>query len=66
MAEEFGPLFSVVFRQPPADSRLADLGLIDVAELRAAYGLYLKSQEHILGVNLYLTLQAELWLRSQQ
>jgi hypothetical protein len=66
LADEFAPVFREVFGNGPDGCRLADLELIELSKLRAAYEQYLKSRDHILGVNLYLTLQAEVWLRSQQ
>jgi asparagine synthase (glutamine-hydrolysing) len=66
LADEFAPVFREVFSSGSDGCRLADLELIELSKLRAAYEQYLESRDHILGVNLYLTLQAEAWLRSQQ
>ncbi|MGQ0649173.1 MAG: asparagine synthase-related protein [Gemmatimonadaceae bacterium] len=45
-------------------SLLADLGIIELALYREALAKYLTTTEHIAGVQLLLTLQCELWLRS--
>jgi asparagine synthase (glutamine-hydrolysing) len=44
--------------------RLEELGLIDRSKFRESAELYAQTQPHILGVQLLLTLQCELWLRS--
>jgi asparagine synthase (glutamine-hydrolysing) len=56
------PVATVVF--DGGRSRLADAGLLDVACLRNSLDRYAATGEHLLGVQLFLTLQAELWLRS--
>ena len=43
---------------------LAELGIIDPAAFRRRWSDYLRSGEGNLGVNLFLSLQAELWLRA--
>lgn len=45
-------------------SRLEEMGIIDRTALIDASKRYQTNSEHIPGVQLYLTLQAELWLRS--
>ena len=43
---------------------LEEVGLIDRESLRESARAYLETQPHVLGVQLLLTLQCELWLRS--
>jgi asparagine synthase (glutamine-hydrolysing) len=64
MREEFAAVFANVFDAPGAEVRLADLGLIDLDALRRAHANYEGSGEHFAGIQLYLTLQAEVWLRA--
>jgi asparagine synthase (glutamine-hydrolysing) len=44
---------------------LGELGIVDVAALRAAVGRYVRTGDDQLGVQLFFTLQTELWLRSR-
>ena len=44
--------------------RLADLGIVEPAAFRQAADRYLASRDPALGLPLYLTLQAEWWLRA--
>jgi asparagine synthetase B (glutamine-hydrolysing) len=53
---------SLLARRPGL--RLSDLKLVEIDRLRAALATYESSGEHQLGVQLYLTLQAEAWLRT--
>jgi len=46
------------------ESLLAESGVIDIKQFWQAAGRYLKSQDANSGVELFLTLQAELWLRA--
>jgi len=46
------------------ESLLAESGVIDVKRFWQAAGRYLRSKEPNVGVGLFLTLQAELWLRA--
>lgn len=64
MREEFAAVFAGVFETRDRGVFLADLGLVDLVELRRAHAAYASSGEHFAGIQLYLTLQAELWLRS--
>lgn len=50
------------FRAP---LRLAELGMVDATLLRRRWDDFLRSGEGNLGLNLYLTLQTELWLRAR-
>ena len=45
---------------------LAEFGIVDPVAFRRRWTDYLRSGEGNLGVNLFLTLQAELWLRAHQ
>lgn len=47
------------------DSRLASIGMIDLRRLRRAWEHLLQRGDDELGVRLFFTLQAELWLRAQ-
>lgn len=51
-----------VFSDRP--SALVEAGLLDAAALRRSTEEYLSTEAHILGVQLFLTLQGELWLRA--
>ncbi len=44
--------------------KLEEIGLVDRNRLRESAAAYLETQPHVLGVQLLLTLQCELWLRS--
>ena len=54
-------LFADAFRAP----LLADLGVVDPDALRRTASEYLRGHHPSWGVNLFLTMQAELWLRSR-
>ncbi|MGI9183246.1 MAG: asparagine synthetase B family protein [Longimicrobiaceae bacterium] len=56
-------LIERTFREPLA---LAELGIVDPAALRRLWSVYLRQGGGELGVNLFLTLQAELWLRTRR
>jgi len=43
---------------------LEGAGLLDPSVLRRSVSEYLSNEKHVLGVQLFLTLQGELWLRS--
>jgi asparagine synthase (glutamine-hydrolysing) len=57
------PLIETILREPLA---LADLGIVDPAALRRHWSLYLRHGGGEMGVNLFLTLQTELWLRARR
>ena len=42
---------------------LAELGIIDVEAFRKAIDSYFESEDHLTGVQLFLTVEAELWVR---
>jgi asparagine synthase (glutamine-hydrolysing) len=48
-----------------AESRLAQMGMIDVATLRRAWEHVLEHEDEQLAGRVYFTLQAELWMRGQ-
>lgn len=54
-------LFADAFRAP----LLADLGIVDGDALRRTAAEYLRGNHSDWGVNLFLTMQAEMWLRSR-
>jgi len=60
----FGEVFGRVFGPAIRSCHLADLGIIDANRLEEARSDYEKTGDHLTGVWLFLTLQAELWLRS--
>jgi hypothetical protein len=62
LREELPQEVETLFRG--TSGKLSDLGVIDLAAYRAALGEYLKTGDHITGVQLLLTFQCELWLRS--
>ncbi|MCC6318860.1 MAG: hypothetical protein IT361_14355 [Gemmatimonadaceae bacterium] len=63
LREELAPwVHDVLLGSSPP--RLADAGIIDVDRYRAGLARYEASGEHMIGVQLLLTLQAELWMRS--
>lgn len=43
---------------------LADLGIVELSQLNAARDRYKSSPDHLTGVQLFLTLEVELWLRN--
>lgn len=45
------------------ESRLADLGMIDLSRLRRAWDHVLARDDDEVGIRIFFTLQAELWLR---
>jgi asparagine synthase (glutamine-hydrolysing) len=55
------PLIGEILAQPLA---LADLGIVNATALREHWAVYLRQGGGELGVNLFLTLQTELWLRT--
>ncbi|MBK8250916.1 MAG: hypothetical protein IPK85_26505 [Gemmatimonadetes bacterium] len=61
MDRSFLPMFRQTFSSP---SRLVHMGLIDQGKLEAAVDQVARVPDHITRVQLFLTLQAELWLRS--
>jgi len=46
------------------DSVLAAVGMVDANKLRNSFWAYRRSGDEYVGVNLFFTLQAELWLRA--
>ena len=62
--DEFPALFEEVFLAR-RQSLLAEVGIIDQEALRRAHHEYRATTDHISGVQLYLTLQTELWLRAR-
>jgi hypothetical protein len=46
------------------EGALQAAGLLDTEALRRSATEYFSSEKHVLGVQLFLTLQGELWLRS--
>ena len=62
MRADFPALAADAFRAP----RLAELGIVDPAALRAACERYARGGDGSLGFGLVQTLQAELWLRARQ
>ncbi len=48
------------------DSRLADVGMIDLPRLRRAWEHVLAHDDDEMGIRIYFTLQAEFWLRSHE
>ena len=61
MDRDFLPMFGEVFRSA---SRLGALGIVEDRALRAAAVDLATRPDHITRVQLFLTLQAELWVRS--
>lgn len=62
MRSEFPALAAEAFRAP----RLAELGIVDPAALRAACGTYARTADGSLGFALAQTLHVELWLRARE
>ncbi len=56
-------LIERTFQEPLA---LAELGIVDPAALRRLWSVYLRQGGGELGVNIFLTFQAELWLRAHR
>lgn len=61
MRAEFPAMAAEAFRAP----RLAELGIVDPAALRAACGEYARTADGSLGFALAQTLHVELWLRAR-
>ncbi|MBL8981584.1 MAG: hypothetical protein JNL26_05340, partial [Gemmatimonadetes bacterium] len=61
MDRSFLPMFAEVFGAP---SELSTMGIVDVAALRRAAADLGPRPNHVTRVQLFLTLQAELWVRS--
>lgn len=61
MDRAFLPMFAEVFAAP---SELYAMGIVDIAALRRAADDIGPRPNHIIRVQLFLTLQAELWIRS--
>lgn len=51
---------------PPSTILLAELGIVDLANFRQALEAYRVSEDHLTGVQLFLTVEAELWLRARE
>lgn len=62
MRKAYPELFGELFRAPLV---LAELGIIEPAQLRTALSEYLRTGGEFLRVGLFHTLQTELWLRSR-
>lgn len=62
LKEELGPKVNAVFGDGP--SLLVEAGVIELSGYRAAFARYLEHGDHMTGVQLLLTLQCELWMRS--
>jgi asparagine synthase (glutamine-hydrolysing) len=62
MRREFPALAAEAFRAP----RLAELGIVDPAALRAACADYARTGDGSLGFGLVQTLHVELWLRARE
>ena len=58
---QFGHFVSEVFRSPV----LEELGIVDGAALRQAWAQLLRTRDERHRLDLYFTLQAELWLRAR-
>jgi Asparagine synthase len=61
MERSFSPMFREVFS---TTSRLSTLGVVDASVLASSVSQLDRSPDHITRVQLFLTLQAELWVRS--
>jgi hypothetical protein len=61
LKEELAPKVEEVFGAP---SMLVETGVLDLPAYRTALRTYLEEGDHMTGVQLLLTLQCELWMRS--
>jgi asparagine synthase (glutamine-hydrolysing) len=52
-------------RTTPATVALAELGILDLAAFRRALAEYQNTTDHLTGVQLFLSVEAELWLRAR-
>jgi asparagine synthase (glutamine-hydrolysing) len=66
LARALASKVSRTFDGSRGEIRLADLGLIDVSRLRSAMTEQTSSPDHLRGVQLFLTLSAEWWLRGHR
>jgi len=67
MAAGFEAVLEGVFGKssaPERNLRLVDLGILDLEALFRAVVMYKESEDHLTGVQLFLTVEAELWLRT--
>lgn len=62
MQAQFPALIADVLQR----SRLVELGVIDARKIEKARDRYLRTLDQELGLRLFLTLQAELWVRAQE
>jgi asparagine synthase (glutamine-hydrolysing) len=60
LREAFPSLMATYLEQP----LLAELGIVEPAAIRASWDRYLQTRDVSIKIPLFLTLQAELWLRS--
>ena len=69
MAKGFTAVAKGVFgaepRSTPTTVALAELGVLDLQAFRRALSEYEDSEDHLTGVQLFLTVGAELWLRAR-
>ncbi len=66
MIRGFGEVVESVFGSQgvvPPQTVLADLGILDLEAFRKALAAYRETEDHLTGVQLFLTVEAELWLR---
>ncbi|MEP7343968.1 MAG: asparagine synthase-related protein [Gemmatimonadaceae bacterium] len=70
MAANFTAVAYRVFGEEPGSTpstvALSELGILDLEAFRSALAEYLKTEDHLTGVQLFLTVEAELWLRARE